>query len=233
MKLSLVSRPTRAFTATELAVVIVLLLFLAVGVMYLFALTPRRHQHYGRIKCANNLKQIGLSYKVWANDNDDKFPFLVTNSLAFGNVTQAWQHFQAMSNEMGSAKILMCPWDRERYNDMTRDFLAGPTATAESLSSKSNRAVSVFASLDADETLPNTILTGDRHLVTNRFNLEGRLFLATTNRTSAAWTTNEHDGRWNIALADGSVQQVTSSGLASQIRSQGIATNRLLLPLLP
>ncbi len=233
MKLLPASRPTRAFTATELAVVVVLLLFLAVGAMYLFALTPKRHHGGARIKCANKLKQVSLAYKVFANDNDDKFPFLVTNSLAFGNVTQAWLHFQAMSNELGSAKILMCPSDRERLNDMTADFLAGPMASATSLSSKSNRAVSMIASLDADETLPNTILSGDRHLATNRFNLDGRLFLATTNRTSAAWTTNQHDGAGNIALADGSVQQVTSSALAGEIGRSGIATNRLLLPLLP
>lgn len=218
-------------TIVEVAVVFALLGLLSL--MLLPALHRPKRTSAGRIKCANSLMQIGLAYKVFANDNDDKFPFLVTNSLAFGNVTQAWLHFQAMSNELGSAKILMCPSDRERLNDMTSDFLEGPMATATSLSSKSNRAVSVIASLDADETLPNVILSGDRHLVTNRFNLDGRLFLATTNRTSAAWTTNQHDGAGNITLADGSVQQVTSSGLATQVRSQVIATNRLLLPLLP
>lgn len=77
------------------------------------------------------------------------------------------------------------------------------------------------------------ILSGDRHLLTNRFNVDGRLFLATTNTTGAHWTTNQHDGGGNFALSDGSVQQVTSSDLTAQMRMQGIATNRLLLPLLP
>lgn len=193
---------------------------------------PKRHGGT-RIKCANNLKQIGLAYRVFANDNDDKFPFLVTNSLAYGNVTQTWLHFQAMSNEMGSAMILICYSDRERLNNIMSDFGMGTMAGAYSLSTKSNSAVSYFASLDADQTLPNTLLAGDRHLLTNSFNVDGRLLLASSNLTAASWTTSQHNGGGNYALSDGSVQQAPSSALATQVRLQGIATNRLLLPLLP
>ncbi len=236
MKLNPTPRSARAFTATELAVVIVLVLFLGVGVIYFVAMNPMgRHRGASvtRSKCVHNFKLIGLAYKVFANDNDDKFPFLVTNSLAFGNVTQAWLHFQAMSNELGSAKILICPDDRDRWNNIMADFGMGVTATTFSLSTKSNSAVSYTASLDADETLPDAILSSDRNLLTNRFNLDGRVYLAISNGTHIIWTTNQHDGAGNVALSDGSVQQVTSSGLASQARLQGIATNRLLLPLLP
>lgn len=237
MKLTLMSRRKRAFTMTELFVVMVLLLFLAVGVMYFVALVPATGRHRGasatRIKCANNLKQVGLAYKVFANDNDDKFPFLITNSLAFGNVTQAWLHFQAMSNELGSARILICPSDSGRYNNMMSEFGMGAAANPASLVTKGNSAVSYTASLDADETLPNVILASDRHLLTNRFNLGGRLFLAGSNATSTSWTTNLHSGAGNFALSDGSVQQVSSSGLGWQVRFQGIPTNRLLLPLHP
>ena len=234
MKLNPTPRPTRAFSMTELAIVIVMLLLLGVVMMYYLAVSNRPYGRGGpRIKCMNNLKQIGLAYRVFANDNDDKFPFNFTNSLAYGNVTQAWLHFQAMSNECGSARILICPDDRERLVNQKSDFGMGPLATVTSLSWKSNYAVSYFASLDADETQPNIILSGDRHLLTNRFNMDGRLFLATSNITSASWTTNQHDGGGNFALSDGSVQQVTSSGLTAQMHRQGIATNRLLLPLLP
>jgi hypothetical protein len=109
----------------------------------------------------------------------------------------------------------------------------GTSATATSLSTKGNRAVSYTASLDADPTFPNVILTTDRHLLTTRANQDGRLYLASSNLTSASWTTNLHNAAGNLALSDGSVQQATSSALANQVREQGIATNRLLLPLLP
>lgn len=233
MKLNLRPRFTRAFTMTELAVVVVMLLLLGVVLMYYMAMPRRTKVSATRIKCANNLKQIGLAYLVFANDNDDKFPFVVTNSLAFGNVTQTWLHFQAMSNELGSAKILTCPSDRERIANQVSDFVMGPSATSLSLSSKSNRALSYTVSLDGDEALPDVILSTDRHLVTNRFNMDGRFFLATSNVTSAAWTTNQHDGAGNFAVSDGSVQQATSSGLTAQMRHQDIATNRLLMPMLP
>lgn len=232
MKLSPTPQSLRAFTLTELAMVCVALLILGVLMMYYLAMS-KSHPSHKRVTCANNLKQIGLAYKVFANDNDDKFPFLVTNSLAFGNVTQAWLHFQAMSNECGSAKILTCPSDGERLRNIVSDFGMGPTATSFSLASKSNAAVSYTASLDGDETLPNVILSSDRNLLTNRFNMAGRLFLASSNLPAASWTTNQHNGAGNFALSDGSVQQVTSSGLAWQIQHQGLATNRLLLPLLP
>lgn len=233
MKLIPIPKRERAVTLVEVMFIIVALLFLGVLLMYYLAVSNRPHPKASRIKCAGNLKQIGLAYKVFANDNDDKFPFQVTNSLAFGNVTQAWLHFQAMSNELGSANVLTCPADRERLNNMMADFGMGTTANALSLSSRSNRAISYTASLDADETQPNVILSSDRHLLTNRFNMDRRLFLASSNVTAASWTTNQHDGGGNFALSDGSVQQVTSHGLTAQIRMQSIATNRLLLPLLP
>jgi hypothetical protein len=50
------------------------------------------------IQCINNLKQIGLSVKVWSLDEDGKYP---TN-------------FLCMSNELGTAKILVCPADTNR-----------------------------------------------------------------------------------------------------------------------
>ena len=47
------------------------------------------------IACVNNLKQLGLSVKVWALDNQDTFP----------------QQVLEMTNEMSTPKILVCPAD--------------------------------------------------------------------------------------------------------------------------
>ena len=51
-----------------------------------------------RFKCVNNLKQIGLAMRVWAGDNNDKYP----TSLV------------VMSNELSTTKILICPSDTAR-----------------------------------------------------------------------------------------------------------------------
>jgi len=51
-----------------------------------------------RIQCVNNLKQVGLAFRVWAGDNTNKYP----TSLV------------VMSNELSTTKILVCPSDKER-----------------------------------------------------------------------------------------------------------------------
>jgi len=52
-----------------------------------------------RITSANNLKQIGLAAKIFANDNAGRFP----------------DNFEEMANELGSEKILTDPDSGERY----------------------------------------------------------------------------------------------------------------------
>lgn len=229
MKLNPITRREQAFTAMEAMFVVVALMVLAVLAMMWLQTLQEQKQRAARIKCAGNLKQIGLAFKVFANDNDDKFPFATTNALAGGNNHTLWLHFQAMSNECGSAKILMCPADRERLNNIKADFTAGPLG----LASAGNAALGYGASLDADETLPNAILAIDRNLVTNAMNLFGKVFIATAAGPPPEWDTRQHNLRGNLALADGSVQQVTHAGMAALVRDAGLATNRLLLPLLP
>jgi hypothetical protein len=51
-----------------------------------------------RIQCVNNLKQVGLAFRIWAGDNNDKYP----TSLV------------VMSNELSTTKILVCPSDTAR-----------------------------------------------------------------------------------------------------------------------
>lgn len=198
------------------------------------------HQHTTqetrkRISCQSNLKNVGLGFRVFANDNGERYPFSTTNSLGFTNTAWAWEHFQAMSNEMGSAKILVCRADRERYTNIMSDLGVGPHLTSSSLASKGNAALSYFVGLDASESLPNSILVGDRNLVTNSGNLQGKV-LASSPASLAAWDERQHGRRGNASLADGSVQVMTNPMLARQVAfssAGGPGTNRLLLPLLP
>lgn len=74
MKLSLKNR-AQAFTLIELPVVLVTLALLAA-----ILLTPRSRPAHHRtgINCLSNLKMIGLSFKCWALDNNDKLPMQVS-----------------------------------------------------------------------------------------------------------------------------------------------------------
>jgi hypothetical protein len=100
---------------------------LVVLVIFPALLLPALSQAKGRaqsVSCANKMKQIGLSFRTWAIDHDDNFPFNVSTNkggtlelCAPGNDgfdRNAALHFRVMSNEFSTPKILVCPADRKR-----------------------------------------------------------------------------------------------------------------------
>lgn len=82
------------------------------------------------ITCVNNLKQIGLAFITWALDHQDRFPFNqntngggtleLTARGSDGFDSSAALHFQVMSNELSTPRILLCP--RDRTTKPARDF---------------------------------------------------------------------------------------------------------------
>jgi prepilin-type processing-associated H-X9-DG protein len=76
------------------------------------------------ISCVNNMKQVGLSFRTWAIDNNGNFPFNVSTTgggtleLSMpgsdGFSRNAAFIFQVMSNELSTPKILVCPADAKR-----------------------------------------------------------------------------------------------------------------------
>lgn len=161
--------------------------------------------------CANDLKQIGLAFRLWAGDNGDKMPAQVSTNAGgtmelVGNGS-AFPHFSVMSNELGTPKIIICPYDTKRQAGL-------------SFAALSDANVSYFAVPDADEGIAEMWLAGDRHLVTNVVALKPGLFTMPPNRIMS-WVPQVHGAKGNVCLADGSVQLYTSAKL------QQSATNAL------
>lgn len=175
-----------------------------------------------RIGCINNLKQIGICYRVWEGDNRDTYPrgISVTNGgsmemVATGNVVQT---FRAMSNELSTTKILICPTDRSR------------TAAALSFSELANSNVSYFIGVDVtNDTNPNQILSGDDNFEVGGVPVNPGLRAFGTH-DPVAWTAARHVHAGNIGLADGSAQQVNDSRLTELLGTTGFATNRFAIP---
>jgi len=210
----------KALTLVELLVVIAVLAVL--GLFIFPKLTQRQHRHHPsspRINCVNNLKQIGLSFRLWAGDNGDKYPMQVsvTNGGTMELVRSGivFPNFQVMSNGLSTPKVLVCPSDTRTA---AKDFSVG----------FSNTNVSYFVGLEADESNPQMLLAGDRNITGGKKPVNGILTLTTNDVIS--WTRGMHNGVGNVALADGHVDQLTSSRLQEALKNSGVATNRLALP---
>jgi prepilin-type processing-associated H-X9-DG protein len=225
MKTSPSAKRCSALTLIEVLMVIVAVMIITAVVLPSLSLAPRGHGNSLRIRCVNNQKQIGLAYRVWEGDNGDKFPMVISETnggtMEFITGANAWRHFQVMSNELSTPKILVCPTEsyQERLFATNFTFL-------------NNSNISFFVGVDVtnDETNPTMILSGD-HNITNGMSVKNGLLELTTNQL-AGWTAEMHNKVGNILLADGSVQQASGTGLRSAVGNTGLATNRLQMPLI-
>jgi prepilin-type N-terminal cleavage/methylation domain-containing protein len=209
-------RQVVAFTLVELLVVIAVLAVVIAILLPSFDRPPQAH----RIKCVNNLKNVGLAFRIFASDNQDRYPMEVSTnevgSLELVQTETPFRHFAALSNELSTPKILVCPADKKRK--AVTNFLSMRQVN-----------LSYFVGLDATTGLTNAFLSGDRNLTTNGRPVKPGLVDLTTNIV-VGWTAEIHNLEGNIALGDGSVQQFSSARLAPALRGTGLVTNRLAVP---
>ena len=205
------------FTLVMLLVVIAVIALLAAMLLPALASAKKKAQ---RINCVNNLKQSGLAFKVWEGDNGDKYPMAVSSSaggtMEYFAGADTFRHFQVMSNELSTPKILICPAD-------TR-------TVAGSFVYLNNQNLSYFVGLDAADAYPQMLLDGDRNITGEDAPQYGILKLVPGHPVS--WTETMHVNQGNVGVADGSVQQLSNSGLHDALQNSGDPTNtwRIALP---
>jgi prepilin-type N-terminal cleavage/methylation domain-containing protein len=222
------------FTLIELLIVIACLGILAALLLPALARAKARSS---RINCVNNLKQIGVAFRTWALDNGELYPpqVSVTNGGTMELVESGvvYRHFQVMSNELSTPKILVCPYDSTRPTSSTFASTV-PAGSANTTPFTNDANVSYFVGVDASAAFPSMLLTGDGNM--GREGMVPKSGLQSFARNSdLSWHRPQHErGRkGNIGLADGSVQQVTTPELRKVLLGTGVETNRLAIPASP
>ena len=151
-----------AFTLVELLVVIAIIGILAGLLLPALAKGKMRAQ---QIQCVSNLKQIGIAFHSFLHDHNNLLPMQVSTNdggtleyiyasySVAGQFYFQYRNFQALSNELANPAVLICPADRDRL-------------VASNFPDLNNLNISYFVGANADYSLPNSILAGDRN-VTN------------------------------------------------------------------
>ncbi len=160
--------------------------------------------HAKRIACVNHLRQTGLGFQMFANDHNGKLPMQVSNrdggtaelvnvtNQESADFTSAYRHFQALSNELVTPKVLLCAMD-------TR-------VAAENFPSLRNTNASYFVNVRAENGRSTTILAGDRNLTNN--SAGGQTVLRLDANSYLRWTAELHRFKGNLLYADGHVEEL-------------------------
>jgi hypothetical protein len=158
--------------------------------------------------------------------------------LEYALTSEVFRHFQVLSNELHTPKVLVCPQDQGRVRT---NVFAG---------FRGNANLSYFVGLDADESKFWMFLSGDRTISTNQV-VRPRILTLTSNSpvrwaeplhpqscyvTVAGyrvpwWLHPHHHAQGGyIGMADGSAFWLDSTGLKQALGRTGAVKDRLAIP---
>jgi prepilin-type N-terminal cleavage/methylation domain-containing protein len=169
----------KAFTLIELLVVIAIIAILAAMLLPALAAAKKKAQ---KINCVNNLKQVGLAFRIWSGDNGDRYPMAVDatqggakNYLYTSATAPAAPYgfnptapFMTMSNELSTPKVVYCPSDTYHTTTPTNfnySFAGQAAASPFVLGAQSTVGqASYFVNGNGSDVDPQMIIDGDENI---------------------------------------------------------------------
>lgn len=182
-------------TRNRIRVVIVVLLIIPWALYFGWALERTRRMHC-QVKarspdCINNLKQIGIAIRSFANDNEGRFPFnLSTNSGGTlelcrrgsdGFDSNMAVHFQVASNELSTPRILVFPKDRSKksattFSLLTADSVTYRLRTGTNITEQGPKQVLAVCPMDGNKLYTDGSVMDSKGNVVLPFNPEGAMW---------------------------------------------------------
>lgn len=180
----------KAFTLIELLVVIAIIAILAAMLLPALAAAKKKAQ---KINCVNNLKQVGLAYRIWSQDNGDKYPmsvalasggaagYVYSSATAPANGFNPVMPFMVMSNELSTPKVCYCPADSYHSSGPATTFaytnFAGVSGNVAGAQNQAGNC-SYFVNGNGSDVDPQMIIGGDENIGTQA---------ATSSSAPASW----------------------------------------------